>query len=66
MAKIFFKRLSKKGSAIKYQTDRGLINAQISKTLGIPNQQSDIIGKFQLKFLFFSNNQKEKNLLNII
>ena len=36
MAKIFFKRLSKKGSAIKYQMDRGLTNAQISKSLGIP------------------------------
>ena len=36
MAKIFFKKLSKKGSAIKYQMDRGLYNAQISKSLGIP------------------------------
>ena len=36
MAKIFFKKLSKKGSAIKYQMDRGLSNAQISKSLGIP------------------------------
>ena len=36
MAKIFFKKLSKKGAAIKYQMDRGLSNAQISKSLGIP------------------------------
>ena len=36
MAKTFFRNLSKKGAAIKYQMERGLSNAQISKSLGIP------------------------------
>ena len=36
MMKYFIKKLSKKGAAIKYQTDRGLSNTQISKSLGIP------------------------------
>ena len=36
MVKSFIKKLSKKGAAIKYQMDRGLSNAQISKSLGIP------------------------------
>ena len=36
MAKPFIKKLSKKGAAIRYQMERGLSNAQISKSLGIP------------------------------
>ena len=36
MAKIFFKKLTHKGEAIKYQMERRLLNAQISKTLCIP------------------------------
>ena len=36
MAKKFFKKLIHKGEAIKYQMKRSLSNAQISKTLGIP------------------------------
>ena len=36
MVKKFFKKLTHKGEAIKYQMERGLSNAQISKTLGIP------------------------------
>ena len=36
MAKKFLKKLTNKGEAIKYQMERGLSNAQISKTLGIP------------------------------
>ena len=36
MAKTFIRNLSKKGAAIKYQMERGLSNAQISKSLGIP------------------------------
>ena len=34
--KFFIKKLSKKGAAIKYQIDKGLSNAQISKSFGIP------------------------------
>ena len=34
--KKFIKNLSKKGAAIKYQMERGLSNAQISRSLGIP------------------------------
>ena len=36
MVKKFFKKLTHKGEAIKYQMERGLSNAQISRTLGIP------------------------------
>ena len=36
MAKKSLKNLSKKGAAIVYQMERGLSNAQISKSLGIP------------------------------
>ena len=36
MAKKYFKKLTHKGETIKYQMERGLSNAQISKTLGIP------------------------------
>ena len=36
MVKKFFKKLTHKGEAIKYQMERGLSNAQISKTLDIP------------------------------
>ena len=36
MAKKYFKKLTHKGEAIKYQMERGLSNAQISRTLGIP------------------------------
>ena len=36
MVKVFIRNLSKKGAAIKYQMERGLSNAQISKSLGIP------------------------------
>ena len=36
MVKEFIKNLSKKGAAIKYQMERGLSNAQISRSLGIP------------------------------
>ena len=36
MAKKFIKNLTQKGSAIKHQMERGLSNAQISKSLGIP------------------------------
>ena len=36
MAKKFLKRLTHKGEAIKYLMDRGLSNAQISKTFDIP------------------------------
>ena len=36
MAKKFFKKLTRKGEAIKYQMERGLSNAQISKILDIP------------------------------
>ena len=36
MAKKFTKKLTNKGEAIRYQMDRGMTNAQISKTLGIP------------------------------
>ena len=36
MLKKFIKNLTQKGSAIKYQMERGLSNAQISKSLGIP------------------------------
>ena len=35
MAKKYFKKLTHKGEAIKYQMERGLSNAQISRTLGI-------------------------------
>ena len=35
MAKKSLKNLSKKGAAIVYQMERGLSNAQISKSLGI-------------------------------
>ena len=35
MVKKFIKNLSQKGSAIKHQMERGLSNAQISKSLGI-------------------------------
>ena len=36
MAKQFIKKFTNKGSAIRFQMDRGMSNAQISKTLGIP------------------------------
>ena len=36
MEKKFFKKLTHKGEAIKYQMERGFSNAKISKTLGIP------------------------------
>ena len=36
MVKRFLKKLTNKGEAIRYQMDRGMTNAQISKTLGIP------------------------------
>ena len=36
MAKEFIKNLTQKGPAIKHQMERGLTNAQISKSLGIP------------------------------
>ena len=36
MAKKFLKKLTHKGEAIKFQMERGLSNAQISKSLGIP------------------------------
>ena len=36
MAKEFTKKLTNKGAAIRYQMDRGMTNAQISKSLGIP------------------------------
>ena len=36
MAKKFIKNLTQKGSAIKHQMERGLSNAQISKSFGIP------------------------------
>ena len=36
MVKKFIKNLTQKGSAIKHQMERGLTNAQISKSLGIP------------------------------
>ena len=36
MVKKFIKNLTQKGSAIKLQMERGLSNAQISKSLGIP------------------------------
>ena len=47
MAKKSLKNLSKKGAAIVYQMERGLSNAQISKSLGIPESQSDIIENVQ-------------------
>ena len=36
MAKKFLKKMTNKGEAIRFQMERGLSNAQISKTLGIP------------------------------
>ena len=36
MVKQFTKKLTNKGAAIRYQMDRGMTNAQISKSLGIP------------------------------
>ena len=44
MAKTFFKKLSKKGAAIKYQMDRGLSNAKFQNLFEFPNQLYDIIG----------------------
>ena len=36
MAKEFTKKLANKGATIRYQMDRDMSNAQISKSLGIP------------------------------
>ena len=36
MVKKFIKNLTQKGYAIRHQMERGLTNAQISKSLGIP------------------------------
>ena len=36
MAKEFMKKMTKKCAAIRYQIDRGITNAQISKSLGVP------------------------------
>ena len=36
MVKQFTKKLTNKGAAIRYQMGRGMTNAQISKSLGIP------------------------------
>ena len=36
MVKEFRKKLKNKGTTILFQMDRGMFNAQISKTLGIP------------------------------
>ena len=45
MAKEFTKKLTNKGAAIRYQMDRGMTNAQISK---FRNKLLDIIGKDQI------------------
>ena len=36
MVKQFIKKLTQKGSAIRFQMDRGMTNAEISKSLGVP------------------------------
>ena len=36
MAKEYMKKMTNKGAAIRYQMDRGMTNAQISKSLGVP------------------------------
>ena len=36
MVKQFIKKLTQKGSAIRFQMDRGMSNSEISKTLGVP------------------------------
>ena len=36
MVKQFIKKLTQKGSAIRFQMDRGMTNAKISKSLGVP------------------------------
>ena len=36
MEKKFLKKMTNEGEAIRFQVERGLSNAQISKTLGIP------------------------------
>ena len=36
MAKEFTEKLTNKGVAIRYKIDRGMTDAQISKSLGIP------------------------------
>ena len=36
MAKEFMQKMLNRGAAIRYQMDRGITNAQISKSLGVP------------------------------
>ena len=36
MVKQFIKKLTQKGSAIRFQMDRGMSNSEISKSLGVP------------------------------
>ena len=35
MVKQFIKKLTQKGSAIRFQMDRGMSNSEISKSLGV-------------------------------
>ena len=57
MAKKFLKKLTNKGEAIKCQMERGLSNAQISKTLGIPESTIRYYRKRQ-KILEVKRNSK--------
>ena len=43
MVKQFIKKLTQKGSAIRFQMDRGMTNAEISKSLGVPESIAEYI-----------------------
>ena len=48
MVKQFTKKLTNKGAAIRYQMGRGMTNAQISKSLGIPESTVRYYRKSQI------------------
>ena len=63
MAKKFLKKLTHKGEAIKYQMERGLSNAQISKSLDIPESTIRYYGKRPSNLEVKKNQNCLKNIL---
>ena len=64
--KEFWKKMTNKGAAIPFQMDRGMSNAQISKTLGIPESMIRYYRKRPNNLICKRSSKLPKNYINEI
>ena len=63
MAKEYMKKMTNKGAAIRYQMDRGMTNAQISKSLGVPESTIRYYRKRPKNLISKIRQNYQKNIL---